>query len=73
MADDGILNQAIASQFELTVGCLSSIITARSILESFETPAPLGKNLNLGDELHVLHLMDLHNNKSLGIRIFKID
>ena len=73
MADPGIINQAIANQFDVTVDCVSSMVTARDNLESFEASAPLRKNLTLGDKLRALHLMDIHNNKSLVGRICKID
>ena len=73
VAEDGIINQAIAIQFEINVECESSIITARSTLESFETSAALRKNLTLGDKLRGLHLMDLHDNISLVSRICKIN
>ena len=73
IAYDGIINQAIANQSKINVECVSSIIKARSTQESFETSAPLLKNLTLGGKVRVYQLMDLHNNMSLMSRMGKID
>ena len=53
MSDNSIVNQANANQFGINVECVSSIVKAQSTLDSFETSAPLRKNLTLVDKLRV--------------------
>ena len=72
MVDDGIIPQAAANQFDITVENVMSIMQTRKQVESFEKSQTKRNNLSLGDKLRVLLLMNIYKNQAQVARIDKI-